>query len=139
MLAGMTFPSKHVSVSIERSASEVYEFVVNPMNLPRWASGLAGAVQKIGADWVADSPMGKLTLKFATDNPFGVLDHAVTTEAGLTFQNPMRVVPNGDGSEVTFVLFRLADMSEQQFAEDAAQVQKDLAQLKAILEGHAKT
>jgi uncharacterized membrane protein len=30
---------QHVSVSIDRSPNEVYGFVANPENLPRWAKG----------------------------------------------------------------------------------------------------
>ncbi|MGA9845325.1 MAG: hypothetical protein WBQ25_23745 [Nitrososphaeraceae archaeon] len=30
----------------------------------------------------------------------------------------MRVVQNGDGSEVIFTVFQLADMSEDKYAED---------------------
>jgi hypothetical protein len=31
----MTFTAKHISVSINRSAAQVYEFASNPENLPR--------------------------------------------------------------------------------------------------------
>jgi hypothetical protein len=33
------------------------------------------------------------------------LDHDVTLPSGETLSNPMRVVPNGTGSEVVFTLF----------------------------------
>lgn len=46
----------------------------------------------------------------------------------------MRVVPNGDGSEVVFTLFRQPGMTDEQFAADAAWVAKDLAALKAVFE-----
>ena len=46
----------------------------------------------------------------------------------------MRVVPNGAGSEVTFTLLRLPEMSDQKFAEDAGMVQRDLRTLKSVLE-----
>src|SRR3989337_840272 len=35
----MTFKSQHISVSINRPANQVYEFVSNPENLPKWATG----------------------------------------------------------------------------------------------------
>ena len=46
----------------------------------------------------------------------------------------MRVFPNKDGSELVFTLYRRSDMSDQEFAEDAKTVERDLVKLKAILE-----
>jgi hypothetical protein len=45
----------------------------------------------------------------------------------------MRVFPNNDGSELVFTLYRRPDMSDQEFAEDAKSVEKDLAKLKTCL------
>ena len=64
----------------------------------------------------------------------GVVDHLVTLANGQQVHNALRVVPNGDGAEVMFTLLRLPGMSDAQFAEDAAWVEKDLASLKSILE-----
>jgi hypothetical protein len=36
----MPFIAKHISVSIDLSAAQVYEFASNPENLPKWAGGL---------------------------------------------------------------------------------------------------
>lgn len=46
----------------------------------------------------------------------------------------MRAVPNGSGSEVIFTLFRLPDMSDAKFAEDAGMVERDLKTLKCVME-----
>ena len=45
----------------------------------------------------------------------------------------MRVFPNNDGSELVFTLYRRPDVSDQEFAEDAKSVEKDLAKLKTLL------
>ena len=63
--------------------------------------------------------MGTVKAKFADKNKFGVLDHAVTLPSGVKVNNPMRVFPNNDGSELVFTLYRRADVSDQEFAEDA--------------------
>jgi hypothetical protein len=63
------------------------------------------------------------------------MDHAVTVASGETIVNPMRVVPNGTGSEVLFTVFQRPGMSDAQFYEDAALVQRDLETLKRVLEG----
>jgi hypothetical protein len=102
----MTFMAKHISVSISRSAAEVYEFASDPENLLKWAAGLSGSIKKVNDDWIAESPMGRVKVTFVEKNRFGVLDHDVTLPSGLTVYNPMRVFPNNDGSEVVFTLYR---------------------------------
>lgn len=126
---------RHIRVSVERPPADVYAFAADPRNLPRWAKGLSGSIEERGGEWVAESPLGTVTVRFAPPNPFGVLDHDVVLESGATFHNPMRVLPNGDGSEVVFTLFRQAGMSDAQFEADASAVERDLRELKGLLEG----
>lgn len=126
--------TKHISVSIQRSLQDVYDFASDPLNLPQWASGLSGRIELVNEEWVAISPMGTVRIRFAPKNEFGVLDHEVTLESGEVFYNPMRVFPNGDGSEVVFTLFKTSGVSDEKFEEDAAWILKDLNKLKEILE-----
>ena len=131
----MTFKSRHISVSINQPADQVYEFASNPENLPKWAAGLSGSIKNVNGDWIAESPMGKVKIEFAAKNNFGILDHDVTLPSGEKVYNPMRVLPNNDGSELIFTLYRRPDMTDQMFAEDAEAVAKDLEKLKTLLEG----
>ena len=63
-----------------------------------------------------------------------VLDHDVVLESGETVHNPMRAVPNGDGSTVIFTLLRLPGVSAEKLEEDARWVERDLVRLKELLE-----
>jgi len=130
----MTFKSQHISVSINRSADQIYEFASNPGNLPKWAAGLSGSIKNVNGDWIAESPMGRVKIKFADKNKFGILDHDVTLPSGAKVYNPMRVFPNNDGSELIFTLYGRPGMSDQMFAEDAEAVARDLEKLKTLLE-----
>jgi hypothetical protein len=126
---------QHISVSIARTPAEVYEFASDPRNLPRWAAGLARSeVRRDGDAWVADAPFGKVRVRFAERNALGVMDHDVTLESGMTVHNPMRVVPNGEGSEFVFTVIRRPGMSDEEFARDKDAVEKDLRTLKDLLE-----
>jgi len=125
----------HVSVYIARPPSDVYEFASNGENLPQWAAGLARSqVKRDGDVWIMDAPFGKATVKFVERNDFGVMDHDVTLESGVTIHNPMRVVAHGEGSEFVFTLFQQPEMSDEQFAADKEAVEKDLQTLKTLLE-----
>lgn len=129
-----TFPALHLTVSIGRPPGEVYAFASDPRNLPRWARGLSGAIAQVGGEWIADSPMGPVKVRFAPPNALGVLDHDVVLPDGTTVRNPMRVVANGAGSELSFTLFRRPGTTDEALAADAAAVERDLRALKALLE-----
>jgi hypothetical protein len=75
-----------------------------------------------------------MKIRFADRNDYGVLDHFVTPAPGVEIYVPMRVLPNGSGSEVVFTLFRLPEMSEEEFDRDAGMVERDLRVLKSALE-----
>jgi hypothetical protein len=115
-------------------AGHVYEFVSNPGNLPKWARAFCRSVRRSEGDWIVETPDGPMRITFVEQNEFGVLDHYVSPAPGLEILNPMRVVPNGSGSEVTFTLFQSLDMSEEEYSEDVRLVEHDLRTLKDVLE-----
>lgn len=96
---------RHITVSIARPCEDVYEFLAEPANFERWASGLGNGLRRIGGKlWRAEGPDGGVTVRFSDRNAYGVLDHEVETPTGERILNPMRVVPNGSGSEVVFTV-----------------------------------
>ena len=130
--------SRHVSVWIEAAPEVVYAFVCDLREWRRWAAGLgAGGLRQTADGWVADSPMGQLTVELAPPNQFGVLDHVVRMPSGEAAYNPMRVVPGGLGEprcEVLFTVRRRPGMTDAQFDADAAAVTADLETLRGLLE-----
>jgi len=130
----MTLTARHIGTSIARPCREVYAFASNPENLPLWAAGLSGFIAKIDGEWVAESPMGSVKVEFVAANDLGVLDHTVTLPSGESLYNPLRVVPNAEGSEIVFTLFRQPGVTGEEFEADAAAVARDLAALKGLLE-----
>lgn len=103
--------ARTLSVSLARSPADVYAFVSDPTNLPRWAAGLDPS----------------LPIRFAEKNAFGVLDHWVTLPDGAVVYVPVRVIANAEGSELLFTLFDAP-------ADDVATVERDLQALKTLLE-----
>lgn len=130
----MVLESRHLSTRIDRPVQEVYEYAANPVNLAEWASGLGSAPEPVGDHWVVKTPEGDARVDFAPRNEFGVVDHHVTTPAGETIYVPLRVIADGNGSEVVFTVRRLPAMTDADFDQDAAAVAADLASLKEILE-----
>ncbi|MDE1158410.1 MAG: SRPBCC family protein [Neorhizobium sp.] len=130
-----TYPARIIHLTINRDWHAVYDYAHRPENMPHWASGLAAGLTRDGDDWLGDGgPIGTIRIRFAAPNDYGVIDHKVTLENGVTVDNALRVVKNGDGAEVMFTLLRLPDTADAAFETDAAHVTKDLETLKALLE-----
>ncbi|HET8728753.1 MAG TPA: SRPBCC family protein [Alphaproteobacteria bacterium] len=132
-----TYEARTISVSIDRDWREAYGFASVPENFPRWASGLASGLERIGEEWAAQGPGGPVRIRFSPPNDFGVLDHVVVTKEGVEIHCPLRIVANGTGCEVMFTLFRTPGMTREAFAADAEWVARDLRALKNLLEREA--
>ena len=109
--------SLHIAVHIARPADLVYDYTRQRSNLATWATGVSESMQ----------------IEFAAVNELGVLDHWAVVD-GVRYYNPMRVIPDGDGAELVFTLRRLPGTSDDDFANDAATIESDLARLKDLLE-----
>lgn len=123
--------SRHLSVWIDATPEAVYAFASNPVELPRWAAGLADPT-------LADPTLGIADVEFAARNEFGVLDHVVRLPSGEAVYNPMRVIPAGLGvprCEVVFTLRRGPGVTNEEFEADAAAVAADLETLRDLIEG----
>ena len=126
-----------VSQAVDVPAHVVYAFASRMDNLPLWATGLSKGIEQRDGKWFADAPMGQVEVEMAPANSFGVLDHDVTLPNGVRVHNAFRVTPCAQGSLLTFVVLRLAGVSQESFDADVAHVRRDLAALKELLEQQA--
>ena len=124
-------------LSIARSAQAIYHFVADPQNLPRWAPGLCESVECNGSELIVHTPIGPARFRFAPVNTLGVLDHYVDLPNGQQVYVPLRVIANGEGSEMLFTLFRRPGLSDEDYACDRAAVLQDLQALKILMEAQA--
>lgn len=131
---GMTREARALSVRINRTAAQAYEFLSAPENFPKWASGLGRSLRRAGADWIAETPEGPATVRFTERNSYGVLDHSARLPRGSPVYVPLRVVANGEGCDLVLTLFRQPEMSDEKFAAAAEWVMRDLHAAKRILE-----
>jgi len=131
----MTWPVQHITQSIDAPMAAVSAVAGDPRRLPEWAAGLSSGIRDQHGRWFTDSPMGAVEVAFVGPVEHGILDHDVTLPDGTVFHNPLRVLANGDGSEVVFSLFRLPGVSDADYAADAETIRGDLLRLKGLLEG----
>ncbi|TCK19899.1 SRPBCC family protein [Pseudonocardia endophytica] len=133
----MSHETRHLSVVVAADPERVYAFAGDPRNLSRWASGLGAAVDEGDGTLVVDGPLGRVTVRFAPRNEFGVLDHDVELPNGETVHNPLRVLAHPTGSEVVFTLRWRDGVSAEEFEGDAATIASDLETLRVLAESEA--
>lgn len=129
--------SRTLSTTIHLPFDRVYGFARNPENFPRWASGLGTDLHREGLVWRVMGPEGPVTVRFSPRNEFGVLDHWVTPDNGDEIYIPMRVIPNGSGTDVQLTIFRGRQVDDDTFNRDVNWVKRDLKALKDLLEGES--
>lgn len=133
------FRSETLSLSIDCPHHDVYDFLIEPRNVPNWGANPGDAIRHVGGnDWVTDTPQGPLTLRLPARNRFGVLDRCVLRPGDEPVVTPMRVVANGDGAELTCTLRQGLGMSSTQFACEMERVRADLLTLKSVLESRMR-
>lgn len=126
--------SRHVAVVVARPWGEVADFVRDPANLGAWAHGLGSGVERGEDGWTAETPAGRIRIRFVRPNPYGVADHDVTLPGGEVVHVPLRVLPHPDGAEVVLTVQRAAGTSDAALKADAATVLEDLERLRRVLE-----
>lgn len=130
----MKSPVNIISIKIERPKDEVCQFASNPANFPQWLA-FVKSIKKISGDsWKAETTMGAVTIDMFPENKLGVIDHNVTLPDKSVVHNSLRVIENGAGSKVVFILFEMPGKTEADYKKDADAVRADLNKLKVILE-----
>lgn len=127
--------SQTITLQIERSVEDVYDFLADPYNHCQWSVSLPGTMRHVaGNEWQADTQIGPRRFQFCARNGFGVLDHAVYREGETPMFTPFRVADNDGGTEVIYTFYQRDTMSEAQFVSTMEWITGDLWALKSILE-----
>src|SRR5260221_656079 len=104
--APQSFPSLYISVWVNRDPATAYDFLHQPENFPRWATGLASGLRRatdVAVDrneWIAAGPEGESRVRFSTRDDFWVGDHVGGLPDGPQIAIPLRVTGHGDCSNV---------------------------------------
>jgi hypothetical protein len=132
----MTWEARNISISVARPPAAVAEFAGNPRNLPAWAGWGGRGVRESRGRWYLEGGGGWGEVVFTGPLWAGVLDHRVILDGGDPGGNliPMRVVANGDGSEIIYTMFRDPALSDEEFEASVATTTANLETLRRVLE-----
>ena len=126
--------SEVVHITIGRPPMFLEGFLRDVTEWHRWAPWVHSAEQLSAHEWLVQSDVGSMRLRFVEPNAFGVLDHEVALESGTTAFNALRVVSNGDGSELVMVILQGPQASTVEFERDVDAVRADFIRMKSAAE-----
>jgi hypothetical protein len=124
-------------VAIDRSARDVFAYVAEPSNLPKWTNAFESA-DATSAQLVTPNGAVPIKLDTLTNELCGTVDWKMTFPDGTVGMAFSRITPNGDnGAAYSFVLMAPPvplEMLEGALAEQMNTLAKELLKLKSILE-----
>jgi len=92
---------------------------------------------KINSDgwWSFIGPYGKSKVKFNQNKSLGILDHQYVDEES-SWNIPMRIIQNGNFSEVVIILTKPEQLSDFQFDQRVSKINQVVISMKKILESN---
>jgi hypothetical protein len=128
--------AKVLSFGIDRPMPEVYDFLIRPRNFASW--GFVGDAEMVAiadGEWQVETTVGPRILRFGQPNDAGILTYTSRLRPDTEpHPVPMRVMPNGEGTELMFVFYKRPQDSDEGWASTVEWVSADLLVLKSLLE-----
>ena len=120
--------SRTITITVKKKTGDAFDAILQlpPKMMPD---------AKINDDgwWSFTGPHGKSKLKFNENRPFGILDHQYVDEESV-WDIPMRVVSNGDNSEILITLDKPDELSDEQFNNRVEEIGQLVDNMKQIIE-----
>jgi uncharacterized membrane protein len=127
------------AVTINAPATDVFAFIADPENLPRWAVGFCRAIRHHSENdglWIVTTAQGDAVVRYVTDSARGTVDFYLSPAPGVEAAAFSRVVPNGEGAEYVFTQFQAAGMADEVFERQVHALAEELQLLRALI--HAR-
>jgi uncharacterized protein YndB with AHSA1/START domain len=122
------------TIVIEARPDDVFDFVSEPENQPRWAVNFVRSTRPLGGGRHAmETPFGEMVYRVDADALRGVIDWAFETPDGGSVL-PARVVPHAGGSLFTFTITRAPGSSDEDWERGMRGIDEELLVLKRLLE-----
>ena len=117
-----------ISMEVNKISSDTFDAIITllPKIIPD---------AKINSDgwWSFIGPYGKSKIKFHKNKSLGILDHQYVDEES-SWNIPMRIISNGDFSEVVITLKKPKELSDFQFDQRVSKINKIVISMKNMLE-----
>lgn len=122
------------TITIDAPHADVFAFLADAKNLPRWAPNFATTVRPDGDAWIVGQGASEVRLRLEVSADLGTVDIHVTPPDGRTRAVYGRVLPNAAGAEFLFTMFHSDSRSDADIARQNAEVADELQRVKALCE-----
>jgi len=121
------------SISIAAPPENVLRLLGEPRMLPEWAPAFAEAVEPADPDWLINPGPGEFRIRARVSAEYGTVD--LLDPRDLRRGAHMRVLSNGDGSELLFTLVFPASVDKQSIGQQMATVEAELRAVRDLCGG----
>ena len=120
--------TRTISLNVNKIAGDAFDAIVElfPKIMPDAQLNSEGWWSFIG-------PYGKSKIKFNQNKSLGILDHDYVDELS-SWHTSMRIIPNGNFSEVKIILKKPEQLTDFQFNQRVKKISKLATSMKHILE-----
>ncbi|MDH5430282.1 MAG: hypothetical protein OEW78_00160 [Nitrosopumilus sp.] len=120
--------SRTITMTVKKKTGDAFDAI---LNMP--SKMMPDAKINDSGWWSFTGPHGKSKLKFNENKSLGILDHKFIDEES-SWDVPMRVVSNGDFSEVIITLNKPDEITDEQFDQRMDELNEMFDSMKNILE-----
>ena len=123
--------SRTIAITVEKKTGDAFDAILKipPKMMPDAQLNDSGW-------WLFTGPYGKSMLKFNENKSLGILDHQYIDEES-SWDIPMRVVSNGDVSEVLITLNKPDEITDEQFDLRVEEISAMFNSMKNIIESES--
>ncbi len=123
--------SRTIAITVERKTGDAFDAILKmpPKMMPDAKINGSGW-------WSFTGPHGKSMIKFNENKLLGILDHQYVDEES-SWDVPMRVVSNGDVSEVVITLNKPDEITDEQFDLRMEELAEMFTSMKNIIESES--
>ena len=123
--------SRTIAITVEKKTGDAFDAILKipPKMMPDAQLNDSGW-------WLFTGPYGKSMLKFNENKSLGILDHQYVDEES-SWNVPMRVVSNGDVSEVLITLNKPDEITDEQFDLRVKEISAMFNSMKNIIESES--
>ncbi|MCV0410089.1 hypothetical protein [Nitrosopumilus sp.] len=122
--------SRTITITVKKKTGDAFDAILQapPKMMP-------DATINDDGWWLFTGPHGKSRLKFNENKSLGILDHQFIDEES-TWNVPMRVVSNGDFSDVVITLNKPDELTDTQFDQRISEIGDMVVSMKNIIESY---
>jgi uncharacterized protein YndB with AHSA1/START domain len=120
------------TISIRANPSAVFDLLSDASAFPRWAPAFAPAIRPDGDHWIVERDGSEARIAVRVSRDSGTVD--ILRAERPTSGAFMRVLPNGEGSELLFTLFFPAGTDEQAVVAQMTTVEQELEAVRSLCE-----